>query len=1207
MDYKKFKNEMLDDPIPTYISDLKEHNLRPRFSILDIIIIPIITTLIYFVAIRRFFPNGGSFYFFIIVSPIIGLVVALLKYGVSFAHWLINEKRTTRKNLQYIRDLIEECNSKTSEYMTQMEACYPEISKISIVDWARSPETKSFLTVRIGRYDADNPCRLIPKNDTQKKLSEKYSDEIRDCGSVKDVPFILSFSDQTVVGIHGIGKIEILNTILIALIVFHSPYYLKLLFLDEKNLLLPYKFIPHTKSEYFDNELLQMNINRIKDQISKDTTSTYIIVSATDKYYCRITSLLEADNVSVLTLCDSDSLEFCDTSIGNNQVYFRKSRLPIKVNLEKTSFDTVKDIIGKYKPIHEESTQNDLTLPTFIKAEDFYSLNTDNTVTDEEFHIPFGVINNGNKLCQITLCLSDSTPHGIISGTTGSGKSELILTLVTSLALKYTPSEVNFAIIDFKSGSTSDLVKEFPHCAGIASDLEDSGSIIRAIELLKTEARRRQQLLNDAVKKGYISKAEAIEYMMACKKDSSLPKLPLLVIFVDEYGNLKKQYDKFADELETITKQGRSRFMYLILADNTPSAFSSVTSNITYRICLSYQDIGSINKVLNINLNSESDVYREYMQGDASADKHRGRGIINFDGTITAFQAPFMRYKVSDRLTKLDEYIIELRKKYISVGDVAHCILPDRLSKQYIGRSETLPNKLYNSSDAITNAFTPFPIGIYDDTTTNTQPAFMVNPLSESILISGTRLSGKTTCIKTILFSLCHYIAPNRCTIFICNFGDPGAYDEYRNMPHVANVLDLGRAATSKDKERFNRMIFLMRKTIQERSSLRSTNDHRFLIVIDGYKMLTEISAQNGIKIEQLIADGKQGGISFIISTIGSRFIPEATRNQFYTRILLKNNEQELEAMFHDTGRIKIQSFQSGHAVIQDEYGRCFEMQIQLPGYCDPDRYPVAIKDYILSHYSSSSYRATAIPIIPEKLTLDKFYAFCRKTQTNISSYYDSILIGLETTSLTPVEFSIPCIDCILVEGTFKSGKTELLTVIVQQLERHKNVDTIILDNMQGTFSDLFSSKDNVLTLELLNMNADEIQEKTAELINSLLQSHTTDRNDLFVIIDDFHQLYSRLKNINLLCFQKFTSTIIECRKNKRIHFIISYAAETNTYELFPTGFEKSEAILLGTKEMRTRYASPDRIKNENIILEDFHALVTTSNSISYTKLISRG
>ena len=71
-------------------------------------------------------------------------------------------------------------------------------------------------------------------------------------------------------------------------------------------------------------------------------------------------------------------------------------------------------------------------------------------------------------------------------------------------------------------------------------------------------------------------------------------------------------------------------------------------------------------------------------------------------------------------------------------------------------------------------------------------------------------------------------------------------------------------------------------------------------------------------------------------------------------------------------------------------------------------RYSIAIKDYILSHYSSSSYRAAAVPIIPDKLTLEEFDAFCRKTKTNTSDHYDSILIGLETTNLAPVEFSIP-------------------------------------------------------------------------------------------------------------------------------------------------------------------------------------------------------
>lgn len=1198
MESKKFKNEFIDEPIPTIIESLEEQHPVPHFSILDILLIPIFTALAYFFAIKKMFPDGGNFYFFIVISSVIGLATALLRYGASVVYWFFNEKRIKSKNKQYILDLAESCEEKTGTYLEQMENCYPEITENSAIDWARSPKTSSYLTARVGTYDADNPCRIIAKDDIQQKLSKKYENEIIRFQKIENLPYVISFTGQTVVGIYGSNKNEVLFSLLVNLIAYHSANYLRMILVDKTQLLLPFCHVPNIGKDCYFQDPMQIDLDRIKKQISKPSANTFVVVLASDEYFEQIQPLLDQKNVSIIMLCGSEPLEFCDVTVGNSTVCHISSTKKQSVKLDSISIDTAKTIISSYLKESVSYSKSDLILPSYIKAEDFYKYDSILDENDDEFIIPFGIQIKGDSLTQLSLRLSDSTPHGIISGTSGSGKSELILAIVTSIALKYSPSEVNFAIIDFKSGSTSDLVKEFPHCAGIASDLEDSGSIIRAIELLKTEARRRQRILNDAVKNGIISKAEAVEYRTACKNNDNLPKLPLLVIFVDEYGNLKKQYDKFADELETITKQGRSRFMYLILADNTPSAFSSVTSNITYRICLSYPDLQSINTVLNVNLNTDSDTYQEYIAIDNLNDKLKGRGIINFDGITTAFQAPFMRYKISGNQTKLNEYIIDLRKKYITVGEFAKCILPDKLSDNNLGNPESLPYKLYDPKYDSTQILSLFPIGLCDDTTSNTQPAFRVNPLHESILISGTRLSGKTTCIKTILFSLCHHVSPTQCTVIICNFGDPRAYEEYYDMPHIANVLDLGRAASSDDKERFNRMIYLMSNIIKERSTRRENNSHRYLIVIDGYKMLSEMSSFNENKIEQLITDGKQGGISFIISTIGARYIPETIRNQFYTRILLKNNEQELETLFHDSSKIQIHSFQCGHAIIQDEYGRILEMQIQLPGYSNSKQYLTAMKDYILSYYSVSSYRAKAIPLMPQHLTLTEFSMFCRKTSIDISTNLGYVYVGLDNTSLCPVGFKITEIDSILVEGTSKSGKTTVLSNIINQLY-DRNSRIIIIDNVEGYFrTTTFNNNIMVLGLEDAICSVES-------LIQSLSDSMHKIVDDLFIIIDDYHHLFSRLKYSDLSLFQKLSSVITQCRKSSKIHFIISYAAEANPYELFED-FEVNESILLGAKELANRFATPDRLKGESIVIEDRHAIVSTHDFVAYTKLISK-
>ena len=87
-------------------------------------------------------------------------------------------------------------------------------------------------------------------------------------------------------------------------------------------------------------------------------------------------------------------------------------------------------------------------------------------------------------------------PHALVGGTTGSGKSELLRTLVASLAAIYSPERVNFVLVDYKGGSAFDACASLPHVVGLVTDLDDRLAE-RALRCLEAELRHREQVLRD--------------------------------------------------------------------------------------------------------------------------------------------------------------------------------------------------------------------------------------------------------------------------------------------------------------------------------------------------------------------------------------------------------------------------------------------------------------------------------------------------------------------------------------------------------------------------------------------------------------------------------------------------------------------------------------------------------------------------------------
>lgn len=185
----------------------------------------------------------------------------------------------------------------------------------------------------------------------------------------------------------------------------------------------------------------------------------------------------------------------------------------------------------------------------------------------------------------LTLDLVEDGPHGLVAGTTGAGKSELLQTFVASLAAVNRPDELTFVLVDYKGGSAFKECANLPHTLGMVTDL-DAHLVERALESLGAELRRREHVLAAADAKDHS------EYRAKRAADPSLAPLPRLLLVIDEFATLVREVPDFVPGLIGIAQRGRSLGIHLILATQRPAGVvtGDIRANTNLRIALRVTD-----------------------------------------------------------------------------------------------------------------------------------------------------------------------------------------------------------------------------------------------------------------------------------------------------------------------------------------------------------------------------------------------------------------------------------------------------------------------------------------------------------------------------------------------------------------------------------------------------------------------------------------
>jgi len=233
---------------------------------------------------------------------------------------------------------------------------------------------------------------------------------------------------------------------------------------------------------------------------------------------------------------------------------------------------------------------HDLGLAELLEQDDPYQIDLDELWASrpnrDRLRVPIGVGLDGRP---IELDLKESAqdgmgPHGLLVGATGSGKSELLRTLVLALAMTHSPEILNFVLVDFKGGATFASLDRLPHTSAMITNLEDELTLVdRMLGAIQGELTRRQELLRRAG--NYASQRD---YERARSAGVPLAPLPSLLFIVDEFSELLTHRPDFIDMFVQIGRVGRSLGIHLLLASQKldEGRLRGLESHLSYRIGL---------------------------------------------------------------------------------------------------------------------------------------------------------------------------------------------------------------------------------------------------------------------------------------------------------------------------------------------------------------------------------------------------------------------------------------------------------------------------------------------------------------------------------------------------------------------------------------------------------------------------------------------
>jgi S-DNA-T family DNA segregation ATPase FtsK/SpoIIIE len=418
-------------------------------------------------------------------------------------------------------------------------------------------------------------------------------------------------------------------------------------------------------------------------------------------------------------------------------------------------------------------------------------------------------------------------PHGLIAGTTGAGKSELLQTLIASLAVANRPDEMTFVLIDYKGGAAFADCASLPHVAGVVTDL-DGHLTSRALESLGAELRRRESLLLHAGAKDIETYAELFD---AGDRRASV-RIPRLVLVIDEFAAMVGELPDFVEGLVDIGRRGRSLGVHLLLATQRPAGVvtGDIRANTNLRVALRVTDPDESSDVLDdpsAARISKSTPGRCYVRSGAGAPvavqtARIGGRRPGATSAIPVQVAPMPWSRLARPLTLAspaaeDESttVTDLKVLVAAIGEAATRAGIDEQPAPWLPplpshvTLDDLPAVFADDDDVAPLAF-----GLTDLPSSQSRSALVLDLVRGGHLyVAGSARSGRSTVLRTLAGSVASSCSPSDVHLYAIDCG-ANALLPLVALPHCGAVV-------SRDQiERMERLLARLHKEVSRRQQI---------------------------------------------------------------------------------------------------------------------------------------------------------------------------------------------------------------------------------------------------------------------------------------------------------------------------------------------------------------------------------------------------
>lgn len=633
-------------------------------------------------------------------------------------------------------------------------------------------------------------------------------------------------------------------------------------------------------------------------------------------------------------------------------------------------------------------------------------------------------------------------PHALLAGTTGSGKSELLRTLVSSLAIACDPNAVNFVLVDYKGGSAFDECARLPHVVGVVTDL-DEHLAQRALTCLEAELRYRERRLRAA------AVPDLAGYRRAGDPTGSLPRL---VVVIDEFAALARELPEFMRAIVDIAQRGRSLGVHVVLATQRPAGVvnDQIRANTNLRIALRVQSTPDSTDVLDapdaarLGRGQPGRGFARLGPGDlvpfqcayVSGVRARDPGSASHSITITPFVAAWEQPALppDGRRPKLRDAPApsDLARVVDAISGAAQRLgvavqrapwpppLPASLNLGELSSLEA------TSRDARSASSRGSPvIGLADEPDLQRQVAWRWNRDAGNLWCCGAPGAGASALLVTLASAYASAYPVDLLHIYAIDCGA-------RGLAALAALPHTGAVVAGSERERLIRLTALLDEEVEQRRST-ATSEPALLLVIDRYDELPaalDSLSDVGVleRIAQIVRSGQELGIHVALSTQRPAGLPASVAAALTQRLVFRLADRQDYAAFglRPSDVPMLPHLRAVDAttgmVVQFAHANAVSTTAPVPDARRPARWKRRARE---EHAGREGRRPRPVGLLPTDVAIATV-----QTAARIDDDGWWLPIGIGNTRLAPAGFHLRERDHALVIGPARSGKTEVLAVL---------------------------------------------------------------------------------------------------------------------------------------------------------------------------------